>query len=712
MSTLNDSLIGKRLDEYQIDKALGVGGMARVYRALDTKLRRYVALKVIAPDFRADVDYAQRFEREAQSIARLDQPNIVHIYRFGEADGLYYIAMQYVEGADLAWLIEDYKRDDELMPVPDVVRIIRDIGEALDYAHSKNVIHRDVKPGNIMINNQGRTILTDFGLALLSDVGTQGQIFGSPYYIAPEQAISSGNVVPQTDLYALGVTLFEMLTGELPFTGGEAMDIAMRHVSEPPPPPSHFNHAVPPGVDEVVLRSLEKEPYARYQTGAEFSIALEHAVDNWHADNLPATQGVRRPSLVIAPQKVSELLKSSPVPPPESVPPGLPAENVAYTPSNTPPFDVPDMPPTLPPAPSLAETRTARPADITAPTTPANILPADRRPPWLLPALFGATFFAIGLIVLIFILLAARGGSQPVAALPTATVANTANTTTTANTGSAAAAASTVSPTGSVSTASAAISPSAVPATALPTQAPTATPVVLTAAPALPTATRGPIPPPSDRSVPPPGSRRLGEFAVEAYCNSQGYNIILTNNRVDWACTNKSNGKIAFILQPSDFDKICRAKYNPNAFAIRDQHNAVLAYNWSCYDYVIAPTQVPPTSISGATPSVLTLVARFGKDWVALVNTSSTPLSMAGVEFRRPDGALSAAAWGHLLLMPGECLRMYAGDQAPADLPSKCTTAIDYAAPKAERQRWFDGPVIIAINPDTTYCYPSDKCSQ
>src|SRR5512143_3430420 len=113
----SDSLLGKQLDEYRIDKALGAGGMARVYRALDTKLRRYVALKVIAPNFRADADHAERFEREAQSIARLDHPNIVHIYRFGEVGGLYYIAMQYVEGADAAWLIEDYKQDGELMPI-------------------------------------------------------------------------------------------------------------------------------------------------------------------------------------------------------------------------------------------------------------------------------------------------------------------------------------------------------------------------------------------------------------------------------------------------------------------------------------------------------------------------------------------------------------------------------------------------------------------
>jgi hypothetical protein len=168
------------------------------------------------------------------------------------------------------------------------------------------------------------------------------------------------------------------------------------------------------------------------------------------------------------------------------------------------------------------------------------------------------------------------------------------------------------------------------------------------------------------------------------------------------------------ILQPADFDNICRAKYNPNAFAIRDQQQAVQAYNWSCYDYVIAPTPVQPTqaAVSGEVPSALTLVARFGQGWVALVNTSSSPLSMDTVEFRRPDSTLKSGAWGHPTLMPGECLRIYSGDQPPAEMPAKCTTVIDYNAPKAERERWFDGPVIIAINPDTTYCYPTEKCGQ
>src|SRR2546423_15641639 len=135
MDAQNDNLIGKQFDDYKIDKALGAGGMARVYRALDTKLRRYVALKVIAPDFRNDEDHSRRFEREAQSVARLDHSNIVRIYRFGEVDGLYYIAMQYIEGADVDWLIQDYRSNRELIPLPYIVRIVEDIGVSVDLAH-------------------------------------------------------------------------------------------------------------------------------------------------------------------------------------------------------------------------------------------------------------------------------------------------------------------------------------------------------------------------------------------------------------------------------------------------------------------------------------------------------------------------------------------------------------------------------------------------
>ncbi len=697
-----DSLLGNQLDEYRIDQPLGSGGMARVYRALDTRLQRYVALKVIAPDFRTDSDYHMRFEREAQSIARLEHSNIVRIYRFGEASGLYYMAMEYIEGADLDWLIHDYKKDGEVMPLDSVCRILAEVAAALDYAHSKQVIHRDVKPGNIILDKRGRAILTDFGLALLVDIGTRGEILGSPYYIAPEQAISSGNVLPQSDLYSLGVTLFEMLTGELPFSGSEAMEIAMRHVSEPPPPPSRFNEVIPASVDDVILRSLEKEPRDRYQTGAELSAAFQDAIVDWPTNDLRGYMETRRLSSVTVPQKVGKQLADAPLP---SLPPLLPIQDS-------------DVPTQLPlPAPSPASTISASMVDG---TKPAVTQPSPQQPKveWRSPLVFAMGVFMVGVIGLALGILVLRSNAAQTAnTLPSST--STILVTATTEVSPLASPASIESPTANPTS------------TELPTVAPTFTVVVLpTAAATLPPPTAKPVAviptpvslPPENRSVAPPGSQRLGEFAVEGYCNNQGLGVTLVNDQSDWACTG-ADGSIRFVLGPADFDNICRARYNdPAAFAISDQQKAIQAYNWSCYTYpaqpAAPPTAVLPTAVvvitstALATPWVTTLALRTDKDWVALVNVSGIPLSLQGVEFRREDQTIKATAWGQDILLPGECLRISRTDKAPKDAPPGCTHVIDYLASRDERKQWFEDCIIVAINPSTAYYYPSAKCKE
>jgi serine/threonine protein kinase len=277
MDNLTDSLLSQQLDEYRLDVLLGQGGMAHVYRGFDVQLKRQVAIKVINTSYRADPDYVMRFEREAQAIARLKHAHIIGVYRFGQADGLLYIAMEYIEGTDLGTVLATYREDQEFIRPEDARRIMQEVCSALDYAHSQGVIHRDVKPSNIMLDKQGNAFLTDFGLVLL-DNKTRGEIFGSPQYIAPEQVISSANAVPQSDLYAIGIILYEMFTHRLPFEATHPQDVAMLHLSEPPPPPRSVNPQLSSELEAVILKALAKDPAERYPTGAALVNALDQAL--------------------------------------------------------------------------------------------------------------------------------------------------------------------------------------------------------------------------------------------------------------------------------------------------------------------------------------------------------------------------------------------------------------------------------------------------
>jgi len=278
-----DPLIGKKLGDYTIESLLGRGGMSRVYVGYDEYLDRYAAVKVISADLdEADeAEYARRFQTEARAIARLRHPNIVGIYQFGRSAGIYYMAQVLLEGADLRVLLKAYAEQGLRMPAPEIVRVVRDIASALDYAHEQGVIHRDIKPSNIILERMtGRAILMDFGLALSVPEGTLGDTFGSAHYIAPEQAISSAKAVPQSDLYALGVVVYEMATGTVPFDDPSVMSVALKHLNDPPPPPTVHNPDLPPSVEQAILRALEKDPARRFRTGAAFADALERAYED------------------------------------------------------------------------------------------------------------------------------------------------------------------------------------------------------------------------------------------------------------------------------------------------------------------------------------------------------------------------------------------------------------------------------------------------
>lgn len=281
----SSELIGKQLGDYQILSTLGQGGMAHIFRGYDAKLERYAAVKVIDSTLTSGVDdaeYSDRFKREARAIANLNHPRIVGVYQLGweEIPGMgvvYYMAQAFIEGSDLRQVLKDYAKRGKTMPAAQILRIMRDIAEALDYAHKHGVIHRDVKPSNIMVTNDWHGILTDFGLALRTKEGTSGTTFGSVHYIAPEQAVSSAQAVSQSDFYSLGVVLYETLTGRVPFDDNSAMSIALAHISDKPPLPTQLNPNIPQAVEDVILKTLDKTPERRYPDGQAFIAALEAA---------------------------------------------------------------------------------------------------------------------------------------------------------------------------------------------------------------------------------------------------------------------------------------------------------------------------------------------------------------------------------------------------------------------------------------------------
>jgi eukaryotic-like serine/threonine-protein kinase len=270
---VSDTLINTLFDgRYRILRKLGTGGMANVYLAEDEDLGRRVAIKILNDRYASDESFNERFRREAKSAAGLSHPNIVSIYDRGETDGRPYIAMEVIEGRSLKELIVSRGP----LPIAVAVDYAKQILQAVRFAHRHGIIHRDIKPHNILLGNENRVKVTDFGIARAgaSQMTEVGSIMGTAQYLSPEQA-RGAPVTAASDLYSLGIVLFELLTGQVPFNGDSAIEIAMKHLNEAPKPPSSLRPEISPELDQVVLRALAKNPEERYGTADELQEDLD-----------------------------------------------------------------------------------------------------------------------------------------------------------------------------------------------------------------------------------------------------------------------------------------------------------------------------------------------------------------------------------------------------------------------------------------------------
>jgi serine/threonine-protein kinase len=298
---------------YRVLHRVGSGGMAEVYCAQDLQLGRKVALKVLYRRFAEDSEFVERFRREASSAAGLQHQHVVSVYDRGEYDGTYYIAMEYLDGRSLKTIIREEAPLDPERAIDLTIQILR----AARFAHRRGIIHRDFKPQNVIVDGEGRAKVTDFGIARAgaSDMTQTGSIMGTAQYLSPEQA-QGEPVSAASDLYSIGIILYEMLTGRVPFEGESAVSVALKQVNERPTPPSAFNSAVGLGLETVVMRAMEKHPSLRFQDADEFIAALQDA-------RAGATTGV------------TALAAAPPVGPPTAIEPA--DEAYAYPPEPLPP---------------------------------------------------------------------------------------------------------------------------------------------------------------------------------------------------------------------------------------------------------------------------------------------------------------------------------------------------------------------------------------
>lgn len=276
------NLTDKTLGKYRLVEKLGQGGMAQVYKAYQPDLDRYVAIKILHPHLTGDEDFAARFRREARAVAALEHAHIVRIYDFDSDRDLAFLVMEYLEGTSLKARLHDLRRRDEQMALAEVGHIVEAVADALAHAHRQGLVHRDVKPSNVLVASDGRPVLTDFGIARIVDetvITESGGTLGTPAYMSPEQGKGeSGDA--RSDIYALGVLLYQLCTGRVPFDADTPYAVILKHITAPLPSPRSLRPDLPEAVERVILKAMAKNPDDRYQTAGELGQAIRAAIES------------------------------------------------------------------------------------------------------------------------------------------------------------------------------------------------------------------------------------------------------------------------------------------------------------------------------------------------------------------------------------------------------------------------------------------------
>ena len=291
--------IGDKIGPYRLVERLGQGGIASVYRAYHEALDRYVAIKILHPAFATDATFLRRFQREARVVAQLDHPHIVPVYDFAEHEGHPYLVMRLIEGETLKDILGR-----GMLTRAEILPITGAIASALDYAHARGVLHRDIKPSNIILSQEGKIIITDFGLARLAETGestlSQDVMLGTPQYISPEQARGDPRIDERADVYSFGVVMYEMVCGQVPFQGDTFYTIIHDHIFTPPPDPAQINPRVSPALAAVLRRALSKSPEERYASAGTLAVAFRQALLATTTEVAPPERRERSPVDVVA----------------------------------------------------------------------------------------------------------------------------------------------------------------------------------------------------------------------------------------------------------------------------------------------------------------------------------------------------------------------------------------------------------------------------